>query len=158
MTNTTKGDMSKAFAPGGMYAQFTTDETLETEGVEIDYGPFMVTIARAGGSNKRFARVMEAKTKPHRRAIQTETLDAERAAAILRESYAEAVILKWQTKVDGKFKVGIENPNGGALLPVTPDNIVATFVFLPDLFLDLQVQATRITLFRETIMEDDAGN
>lgn len=153
-----EGDMSKAFAPGGMYAQFTTDKNLETEGIDIDYGPFMVTIARAGGNNKRFARIMEAKTKPHRRAIQTETLDPERAAAILRESYAEAVILNWQTKINGKFKVGIEPPTGGSLLPVTPVNIVATLTNLPDLFIDLQAQATRIALFRETIMEDDAGN
>lgn len=150
--------MHKAFAPDGMYAQFTTDLVLETEGVEIDYGPFMVTIARAGGSNKRFARVMEVKTKPHRRAIQTETLDQDRAGVILMEVYAEAVILRWETKVDGVFKIGIEDPNGGTLLPVNVENIVATFTALPDLFLDLQAQATRVSLFRETIMEDDAGN
>lgn len=149
---------NEKFMPGGMYAQFTTDPKLEVEGVEIDYGPFMVTIARAGGSNKRFARAMEAKTKPHRRAIQTETLDPDRAGIILKEAYAEAIVLKWETKVNGKFKVGIENPDGGALLPVNVANIVATFNALPDLWMDLQQMATRIALFRETIMEEDSGN
>mgnify|MGYP000450573928 CR=1 FL=1 len=148
----------KTYAPGSMFAQFTTNPELEMNGVEIDYGPFMVTIARAGGANKRFQRVMTAKTKAHRRAIQTETLSEELASVILKEAYAEAVILNWQTKVEGKFKKGIESPTGGPLLPVTFTNIVATLEALPELFRDLQEQASRITLFRDTIMEDDAGN
>ncbi len=147
-----------AFKPGGLYAQFTTDPVLEAEGVEIDYGHSLITIARAGGSNKRFARIMEVKTKPHRRAIATETINPDRAGEILMEAYAETVILNWQSKVDGEWKDGIENPKGGAPLPATVPNIVAALTALPELFADLQIQATRIALFRETILEDDAGN
>ncbi len=158
MTKIDKTVESKAFTPGGMYAQFQTDAILETEGVEINYGPFRITIARAGGSNKRFARIMDSKTKPHRRAIQTETMDPDRAGTIHMEAYAEAIILRWEAKVNGEFKIGIENPDGGALLPVTVPNIVSTLVNLPDLWMDLQTQATRIALFRKTVMEDDAGN
>ena len=158
MTKNNQSIEPKGHVPGGMYEQFATDISLETEGVEIDYGPMMITIARAGGSNKRYARVLEAKTKPHRRAIQTETMDMERAGVLHMETYAETIILKWETKVDGEFKVGIENPNGGTLLPVNVTNIVSTLKALPDLWLDLRTQATGAALFRETIMEDDAGN
>ena len=32
-----------------MYGQFKTSDTLEIQGVVIDYGDFRVTLARAGG-------------------------------------------------------------------------------------------------------------
>lgn len=143
---------------GGMYEQFKTDVSLESRGVEIDYGEFRVTIARAGGANKKYARVLEAKTKPFRRAIQTETMNEERARELLVETYAEAVIVNWETKVDGKFQMGIEAPNGGKLLSVNVKNIALTLMNLPDLFTDLQAQANRVALFREVILEADAGN
>jgi hypothetical protein len=143
-----------------MYKQFKTDKNLETKGVVIDYGSFRVTIARAGGSNKKFVRVLEAKTKPFRRAIQTETMDNERASSLMAEVYAEAIILNWESKVGKIFKVGIEPPEDGGdkLLPVTTKNILSTFDNLPDLFTDLQQQANQVALFREVILEDDAGN
>ena len=114
----------------GLYGQFKTDEQLEKNGVEVDYGDFKITLARAGGANKKFAKLLEAKTKPFKRAIQTETIDPERALDILREVYSEAVILKWETKVDGKWKAGIESPDG-ELLPSKPENIYNTIKALP---------------------------
>lgn len=142
-----------------MYNQFKTSQVFETKGVEIDYGDFRVTIARAGGANKKFARLLEAKTKSFRRAIQMEVMDNDRAGDILMEVFAEAVILNWETKVAGKFKVGIESADGGEkLLPFNTANVLTTLRNLPDLFLDLQQQATRQALFREEIVEDDAGN
>lgn len=141
-----------------MYKQFQTDENLEKKGIVIDYGDFRITIARAGGANKKFARVLEAKTKPYRRAIQTETMDNDRAMELLRETYAEAVILNWETKVEGEWNVGIENPDGEELLPFSGDSVLQTLQALPDLFLDLQQQAGKVALFRQSIIEDDAGN
>lgn len=147
-----------------MYKQFKTDDSLEQKGVEIDYGDFVVTIARAGGANKKFARVLEKKTKPFRRAIQTETMDPNQAEEILRETYAEAVVLNWQSKVgedeNGEriLEVGIEAPDGGDLLPLTEENVVKTLRNLPDLFIDLQQQAGKVALFRQDVLETDAGN
>lgn len=139
---------------------FNTSKDLETKGVEIDYGDFRVTIARAGGSNKRFARLLESKTKPFRRAIQTETMDNDRAAEILKEVYAEAIVLRWEVKLsDGKWKIGIEDLDDETkIVPFNKENLLRTFIELDDLFLDIQAQANRISLFRETILEDDAGN
>jgi len=140
-----------------LYKQFKTDENIERTGIIVDFGDFRVTVARAGGGNKRFAKLLEAKTKPFRRAIQTETMDPDRALDILRQVYAEAVILKWETKVDGKFKSGIEAEDG-KLLPSTVANIDLTLKNLPDLFADLQEQAGKAALFRESIREDSSGN
>lgn len=140
-----------------MYGQFQTDTSLESQGIVIDYGTFRITIARAGGANKRFAKTLETKTKPFKRAIQTETMDNERGLEILRETYAEAVVLNWETKKDNVFVQGIEAQDGG-ILPFNKENVVFTFQSLPDLFTDIQQQAEKSALFRKFLQEQDAKN
>jgi len=167
-----------------MYSQFATDTNLERAGIDLDYGEFRVRIARAGGSNKRYARVLETKMKPHRRALQAETLDPKRAERLLVESYAEGVILEWAVSVvaDAKgapkeplvlasahlkktgkeapntvFVKGIESPTGD-VLAFTVENVVDTLIALPDLFTDIREQASKAGLFREQALEEDAGN
>lgn len=160
-----------------MYTQFQTDTNLEKSGVDLDYGDFVVTVARAGGANKRFEKTLEAKTKSVKRAIQTETLDNERGKAILREVYAEAVVLKWSVRVaadkNGKpieplkltaeadgptvFVEGIEGPSGD-VMEATVENIAATFKALPDLFMDIQEQSNKVALFRQAMAEAEAKN
>lgn len=141
-----------------MFSQFKTDTNLERQGIIIDYGDFRITIARAGGGNKKFARILEHKTKPYRRALATETMNNDLSMAVLREVYAESIVLNWETKVDGKFKKGIESEDGGKPIAFNTENVVATFEKLPDLFKDVQEQAAKVALFRQTILEDDAGN
>ena len=142
----------------GMYDQFGTDKDMEKNGITIDYGDFRVRIARAGGSNQKYARVVEQLTKPYRRAIQTETLSNDISMELLHRAYARAVILNWETKVDEEFQPGIENPDGGELLTVTEENLVRIFQDLPDLFADIRSQAEKAGLFRKEIQEQDAGN
>ena len=141
-----------------MYGLFKTSVDLESGGVIIDYGSFRVTIARAGGYNKRFAKALEAITKPYRRAMQTETMDNDIAIELLYKVYADTVIIKWETKVDDEWKIGIEQPDDEDLLPVNAENIIKTFTQLPDLFLDIREQSNRIAIFREEILENDSGN
>lgn len=140
-----------------LYDQFKTNEKLEQEGILVDYGSFRVRIARAGGSNKKFQKIAEAKLKPYRRALQTETMDNERSMEILREVYAEAVVLAWETKVDDKWKSGIEGSDG-EIMPFNTGNVLKTFNALPDLFTDIKDQADRAALFRENILEEDSKN
>ena len=143
-----------------MYSLFKTDTRLEQEGVIIDYGQFRVTIARSGGANKRYTKILEAKTRPYRRAIETETLDPARGNDLLREVFAEAVVLNWEVLVDEEkqeWKPGIEGPNGD-ILPVTYENILSAFRLLPDLFLDLQAQSQKVALFRADEQAAASGN
>lgn len=140
-----------------MYGLFKTDGSLENSGVIIDYGSFRVTLARAGGSNKKYIKSLESKVKPYKRAIQTDTLDADRQVAILREVYAEAVVLNWEVKNAGKFVQGIESPEG-EILGFNKENVIDAFSNLPDLFQDIQEQASKASLFRQDILEEDSGN
>ena len=145
-----------------MYKQFKTDADLEKKGVEIDYGDFRITIARAGRGNQKYAKILERKAKPFRRALQSGSLSDEKAISMLREAYAEAVILRWETLRDGEWEIGIEAPADGnkdkQFLPFTVENIILTLENLPDLFADIQSQSNDIALFRQEYLEDDAGN
>ena len=127
-------------------SQFKTDKKLETKGIVIDYGETRVTVARAGGANKRFSRMLDAKTKPYRRAIALGSFDDERSNAILREVYAHTVVIGWEenvgTTAEPQWEAGISPEDAGvessdALLPVTPENVMSVLGNLPDLFIDL---------------------
>jgi hypothetical protein len=142
-----------------MYDAFRTDPALEKGGVKIDYGQFRVTIARAGGSNKRYSKVMEARTKPYRRAIQTETMDLELAAKIFKRIYAETIVIDWEVKnEDGEWVKGIMDPDTGDILPVTVDNVEKVLISLNEIFIDLKEQAEKFVLFKKHIQEEEAKN
>lgn len=137
-----------------LYKQFKTDESLEKEGVWIEYGetdkgdPIRIKIARAGGQNKAFAKVLERRTRPHRRALQNGTMDPQLAEDIFRETFAETVVLDWEN-VDGP---------DGELMEFNKDNILQVFRDLPDLYADLKQQASSAAIFREEIRQEDLGN
>lgn len=141
-----------------LYEQFKTSTDLETEGVVLDYGSCRIRVARAGGSNKKFSRVLENKMKPYRRQLQAGTLENDAALGVMREVFAEAIILGWETKDEnGAWVSGIEGPDG-EVLPVTSANVIETFNNLPDLFLDLHEQASQMALFRQDELAAAAGN
>lgn len=138
----------------GLYAQFKTNTSMETEGIYLNYGPnsqgkdILIRIARAGGSNQNYSKRMEAKTKPYRRQIQNETIERALLERIVREIYAETVVLGWEN---------VEDENGNEL-PFTYDNCLKLFTDLPDLFTDVQEQSQRAALFRQEVREDDGKN
>lgn len=142
------------------FKQFATDEALEKEGIVLDYGDYAVKIKRAGGANRRFAQVLEAKQKPHRRQIQNETLPEDVARKLLAEAYAEAVILNWghRKDPDSEIQWGHLPDEEGNLLPCTPPHVVATLIALPEWFADIREQASKVALFRRQEIEDTAGN
>lgn len=141
-----------------MYKQFATDKELEKKGIVLDYGQFRVTVARAGSANHKFVRTHEMLTKPVRRLIEQEILPVEKEREISRQLYAKSVVLNWEVKDDKeKWKQGIEAPDG-SILPYTEENVINTFAALPDLFADIQIQSSKMQLFRVADREADAKN
>jgi len=140
-----------------MYKLFSTDAELENKGVYIEYGDFRVLLARAGGHNKHFATVLEQLTRPYRRAMQTDTMDNDLAMSLMRKAYAASVILKWEIKEDDKWVSGIEGPDGERL-SFNKENVEKALTDLPELFADIQDQASKISLFRKDGLEKDAKN
>lgn len=137
-----------------LYNTFETDKNLERDGIVLDYGfnskqqPVQIRIARAGGANARFAKVLEQKMKPYKRAIANDTMDNKVAEKLLVEAYADAVILGWE---------GVEDRDGNPL-EFTRDNVVKVLSDLPDLFLDIQAQSQKSALFRAEVREAEQGN
>lgn len=137
-----------------LYKQFKTDDNLEKEGIFLEYGesstgkPIRIKIARSGGANVAYAKCMESRVKPYRRQIQNETMDTFLAERLIKEVYAETVVLGWENveDVDGKP------------LPFNTENCVALFNDLPDLFKDIQDQSQRAALFRSEVRQADAKN
>lgn len=137
-----------------LYKQFKTNSNLEKDGIIIEYGhtdqgkPIQIKIARAGGANTAYSRVLEAKVKPYRRQIQNETIERETMTGIMREVYAETVVIGWSN---------VQNAQGEDL-EFNRENVIQLFTDLPELFEDIQSQANNVAIFRETILEEEAKN
>jgi hypothetical protein len=142
-----------------IYAMFDTDEHAEKEGVFVDYGNVRMLLARAGGSNPRFAKVLRAKMKPYRRQIDAETLPDSVADRIMAETYAEAVILRIDSMgPDGQWIERQIAQRDGTLKPHTPESTVALLLDLPELLRDLQSVAGGVSMYRRQLDEADRGN
>ncbi len=132
-----------------IYRKFKTDSTVETEGVVLDYGDGVrIRVARAGGANKAYLKAIERLSRKYRRQIQLDVLDEETARRLLREIYAETVVLGWEGVTD----------EAGEPMPFTRENCVKLLTDLPDLFADVQAQAANAALFKAEIDEADAKN
>ena len=124
-------------APSPLYAMFETDTELEKEGLVLDYGTCKITIARAGGANRKYASVLEHKMRPHRASMNAGTMDEGVALGLLREAYAEAIVLDWSGVTD----------RAGKKLMFSKKNVVQLLTDLPELFTDLRAQADRVANF-----------
>lgn len=136
---------------------FETDAATERDGVIVEYAPGVeVRLARAGGANKKFAKVMERLAKPHRRAIQTESVDPTILKDLFIKAYAQAVILSW--KGFTKDLITHDDADADTLLDFNQENIMGVLREQPNLFADLQKAADSISLYRAEILETDSGN
>lgn len=132
-----------------IYDLFETDAKTENEGFIFDVTPeISFTLARAGGSNTRYQKIIEAKTRPHRREIDENRFPIDQANKIVIEAFAETVVLGWKGITDKK----------GKKVPFTPANAVTLFTQLPDLFSDVREAAVARANFSAQEVKADAGN
>lgn len=133
-----------------IFDMFETDTLMETGGIWIDYGvnggKFLV--ARSGGANTKFAKVLEFKMRPHRRQMDSGKLDNEVANRILMESFVEAALLDWD---------GVQT-SAGETLTFSKDNAIQLFTDLPELFADLRDQSAKMANYQAAEVEADSGN
>ena len=137
-----------------LYKNYATDSDKEINGAEIPFEanedgtiPTFI-VSRIGDTNKEYMKSLRAATKPFQRQIDTGTLPAEKDAAIFMEVFISTILKGW-------FNVQDEN---GLNLPFNKVNAEKLFTDLPDVFKELQTQASSAALFRKTILEDQAKN
>lgn len=137
-----------------LYKNFKSDADLEKNGVVIAYGmnskgkPIEFTIARAGGANVRYAKVLDHKIKPYRRMMQNGTLPDDTAMQVIKETFVETILLGWE---------GVENEDDQPM-EFSKENAMQLFNDLPDLFRDLKEQAESAALFRASLLDEEAKN
>ena len=137
-----------------LFKQFGTDAKKEQEGVRVTYAanedgslPTFI-IARRSRSNTAYRVTMERETRPYRRQIELETLDAKTADEINMRVFAQSLLLGWEN---------VQN-TAGQKMEYTLDNAITLFKLLPDLFDDLNEKAGKATLFVATETEEAAKN
>lgn len=161
----------------GLFKNYSTSKNLELDGVVFTPdSTTAITIARAGGANVKFSKLLDKKAKPFRRQIEAGTLDPDLDRKMMIEAYTDAIIRNWESLVDapnetGKQLVpGIEanpdapegtythNADENGLVPYNRQNVIATLHQLPDLFLAIQQEAQSVANFRQAEREADSGN
>ncbi len=143
-----------------VYSMFKTDHEAEAKGIVLDYDQFRVTIARAGGANRDFKRVLEESSRPHQKLIQNDQFTNEQADALLKTVYARTVVRNWEVKVEDGWEQGIPDPDTGDLMPFSWENVLKIFQApeLNDLYTDIRDSAQKATLFRAALREEAAKN
>ena len=132
-----------------IYSKFKTDKKAEQEGIILDYGDgITIKIARAGGSNLKFEKAVQAKMRKYGLQAKHDLLEPEQMRTIFREVLAETVVLGWTGIDDGE----------GNTLPCTQENVLKVFTDLPDLFDDVLEQSRKSSLFKNNLLEAEAGN
>lgn len=137
-----------------LYKQFETDISAEREGIWLEYGtnskglPIRIKICRAGGSNDPYLKKLEVRFKPYKRLLQIDSMDKGLLDKLIRETYAEAVLLTWE---------GVEDRDGNAM-EFNKENALKLLTELPDLYGDILAQSQNSALFRKEVREADAKN
>lgn len=155
------------------YASFNTVPDKERGGTYIEFGAFRVKVARAGGKNIKYSTLREALTKPHLRAIQTNTLPKEIQDALNAELAAKALVTAWEIdenfgQVDPiseaalpqKWLAGkMHNPDSAEVIDATVESITKTFVRYNDLYLQIAGHASDIENYLNTDeLKESMGN
>lgn len=135
-----------------IYALYETDMTKEVEGFWHPVNKkISIKMARAGGANLAFSKAMELKTRPHRKrggAFEGDEVDVELANELMKEAFAETIILDWKgiTTKDGKR------------VAYSPAAATKLLKDLPDLFIELRDAAGSAANFRLEDIKADVGN
>ncbi len=143
---------TKKFDEMSVWDLYETDATKETEGFWHTVNKkIKVKLARAGGANLSFTKAMEEKTREHRKrggAFEGEKVDVELATDLMKQAFAETIILDWKgfTKKDGK-------PLG-----YSAKAAYEMMVALPDLFNELRDAAGEAANYRIEDIQADVGN
>jgi hypothetical protein len=142
-----------------LFEQFATNRKAEVEGVEVTFGSKnpdgtipTFRIARMGKTNKRYQKMLEAETKPHIHAIRNDTLSADIDEAITLKIFLATVLLGWSGIIEPKIF------GSDQAVPYTAENGEKLFKALPELYATLKQQASTMSLFRDSQVEEDSKN
>lgn len=132
---------------------YETDLTKETEGFWYKVNKKVsVRLARAGGANMAFTKVMEEKTREHRKrggVLEGDRVDVELMTDIMKQAFAETIILDWK---------GFTKKADGKPLACSSKAAYEVMLALPDLYNELREAAGEAANYRIEDIQADVGN
>jgi hypothetical protein len=137
-----------------LYKQFKTNNKTESEGTWVTFGvddkgdSIEFLLARAGGSNKKFLSLSEKLFKPHRRQLQSGSINKDLVLKLTQEIYAKTVVIDWKNVRDDQDN----------LFPFSVDNCIKLFNDLPEFFNELVRITDDINLYKDSEREEDVKN
>jgi hypothetical protein len=146
------------------YGLFKTESDLEIGGVWQDYGDFRIKLARAGGRNTPYSKLL---TKFVERLQNKKRNSPEEGVRIMAEVFARGVIKGMEMKTeDGAWVSGmhleVHDPELGekVLKVVEPsvENLMQMLIDLPDFADELRTIANEGNTFKKALEEDMSGN
>lgn len=114
-----------------LYDLYETDPKMEKEGIGLRFGETVFYVRRAGGANTLFDTVYEEKTRTLTNRLQLQAMTDEQSSRLLREVYAEAVMIGWENVTD----------RAGNPLEFTKENFVQVMNDLPTLWRAIRTEA-----------------
>ena len=141
---------------------FKTNREAELNGVwvavaenEHNKKPIEICISRMSRVNTRYSKALEEKTRVHQSAISNDSLDEAIGGKLLRETFAESVLLNWRNLPKSEL-TGVETDTEE--LAFSPESALALFEEMPDLYEDWSERARKASAFREKEKESNAKN
>jgi len=130
----------------GNIDDFTTDDELEMEGVDLSFGKErFITVRRAGGANKTFANHLADKFKQSESiGLGESSVDETEARAIMYNAYAKFVVIGWRGW----------NGSDGKPIPFTIENCIALFHESREIYDHIVKQAGNLNNFRNKEVQE----
>ena len=120
------------------------DEDLATDGIDLAFGNGrFITIVRTGSTNRKYKAVLARVFKPYTSATGIMTATDDEATKLLKDVYAETVVVGWRGFKDAQKKD----------IPFTKPNCVELFDEAPELFDVVQTEAAKFSNFARRDVE-----
>lgn len=138
-------------------SQYQTDTKKENDGVEVklpaneDGTVPTFVVSRMGKANKAYMKALEVAMRP----FQRRKIDNDTAGEILEVIFVKHVLKGWSNV---KLADVTGNPQDKGDATCNEANAKLLFAALPDLFDELNTQASDASNFRDVELEDNAGN
>lgn len=120
------------------------DETVEADGVDINFGKGrVITIRRSSAKNREYKAAMSRVFKPHQKIGGMLTIDDESAEKLLVQVYSETVVVGWKGFIDDK----------GAQIPFSRSNCIELLTDAPEVFEHIKNESARFSNFAKEDIE-----
>ena len=131
----------------GNISKYVTDDSLESEGVELDFDGFFITIRRAGGSNIAFQSKMAEIIDSQGKDVSGKIRKVEDDKQVLYSLFANYIVVGWRGLKDEK----------GKEIPFSPKNCIDLFNSSDEIYIHVSTQSTQLNNFRNEKVEQ-SGN